>query len=234
MARGDDEAQSPLRGTHGSSTHYRAARMIAQNAGESHEKRKHKSRKEKDSKKRKAEKALGVCQHVPAIYGSFVDVLFDHAVGNQVLGPTKNPCPAFFRSPVRGDVWSAENWGHYPTFEKDPITRVPAAERLVAVGDLHGDFQKTEEVLKLANVLSDTGNKWCGGKTVLVQVGDIIDRGGGELKIYHLFEKLRREAPRHGGAVYCIHGNHEVMNMLGRFRYTSKEAREEFSNYHTW
>ncbi|BBM97711.1 hypothetical protein MPTK1_1g07770 [Marchantia polymorpha subsp. ruderalis] len=257
MARGDDEAESPLiddeaespplrgdeaespsRGTHGSSTPYRAARMIAQNAFESHER----SSTPYRAARMIAQNAFEsherskpwVCQHVPAIYGSFVDVLFDHAVGNQVLGPTKNPCPAFFRSPVRGDVWSAENWGHYPAFEKDPITKVPAAERLVAVGDLHGDFQKTEEVLKLANVLSDTGNKWCGGKTVLVQVGDIIDRGGGELKIYHLFEKLRREAPRHGGAVYCIHGNHEVMNMLGRFRYTSKEAREEFSNYHTW
>lgn len=72
------------------------------------------------------------------------------------------------------------------------------------------------------------------GIHVFGQVGDIIDRGGGELKIYHLFEKLRREAPRHGGAVYCIHGNHEVLNMTGSFRYARKESIEEFSNFHTW
>ena len=52
-------------------------------------------------------------------------------------------------------------------------------------GDLHGDFEKTKECLKLSNVLEedtkfDENNpkryKWIGGETVIVQVGDQIDR----------------------------------------------------------
>ena len=46
--------------------------------------------------------------------------------------------------------------------------------RIVAVGDVHGDYDQMVKCLK-ANGVIDDSNKWIGGKTHLVQVGDILD-----------------------------------------------------------
>lgn len=53
-----------------------------------------------------------------------------------------------------------------------------------AVGDLHGDMEKTVKSLQLARVLSlDRRGRatWVGGDTVLVQLGDVLDRGNAEI-----------------------------------------------------
>jgi hypothetical protein len=47
-------------------------------------------------------------------------------------------------------------------------TVVEAAERLVAIGDLHGDLDKAKAAFKLAGLTDDKGS-W-GGNTVCVQV----------------------------------------------------------------
>ena len=44
-----------------------------------------------------------------------------------------------------------------------------SARRLVAVGDLHGDYGKTQRALRLAGLI-DATDHWAGGDTVLVQV----------------------------------------------------------------
>ncbi|ARF09877.1 hypothetical protein Indivirus_4_49, partial [Indivirus ILV1] len=51
---------------------------------------------------------------------------------------------------------------------------LPKQERIIAIGDLHGDYNLTLEVLKLANVI-DHNNKWIGGNTYVVQIGDQLD-----------------------------------------------------------
>src|SRR5687767_3290543 len=58
----------------------------------------------------------------------------------------------------------------------DVVTRVPAPERVVAIGDLHGDLRATERALKLGGLMNEAG-RWIGGKSVLVQTGDLLDRG---------------------------------------------------------
>ena len=103
---------------------------------------------------------------------------------------------------------------------------LPPAARLVAVGDLHGDLPKTRRALKLAGVLGDDG-RWCGGKATLVQVGDILDRGGDEVAILYLLERLSKEAAAAGGAVHVLLGNHETLNVAGRYRYASPSGRDE-------
>lgn len=53
-----------------------------------------------------------------------------------------------------------------------------------AVGDLHGDLDKAVEALKLGRVISvsDEGEvSWVGGDTVVVQLGDVLDRGDVEI-----------------------------------------------------
>lgn len=108
-----------------------------------------------------------------------------------------------------------------------PPFRLPAAPRVVAVGDLHGDFSATQAVLRLAGALGPDGH-WAGGNLVLVQTGDQLDRGGSEKEILDLFEQLAREAKAAGGQVIALNGNHETMNALGDFRYVTGDAVHDF------
>ena len=119
-----------------------------------------------------------------------------------------------------------------PSAVKAPLSaafRRPAPARLVAVGDLHGDFDATQAVLRLAGALGADGH-WAGEKLVLVQTGDQLDRGGGEKEILDLFERLATEAKAAGGQVLALNGNHETMNALGDFRYVTADAEHDFDH----
>ncbi|MGH6729344.1 MAG: hypothetical protein ACREBK_04255, partial [Sphingomicrobium sp.] len=61
-------------------------------------------------------------------------------------------------------------------------TAAAAPQRIVAVGDLHGDFQAWTDIARDAGV-ADRNGHWSGGSTILVQLGDITDRGPDSLKI---------------------------------------------------
>ncbi|MBW0511338.1 hypothetical protein O181_051053 [Austropuccinia psidii MF-1] len=99
--------------------------------------------------------------------------------------------------------------------------------RIVAVGDLHGDLNHALRVLRLAGVI-DSSNQWAGKKTVLVQTGDIVDRGKDTILLYELMDQLRTQARSAGGAVVSLLGNHEYMNALGDWRYVTKEDISTF------
>ncbi|KAF8720615.1 hypothetical protein HU200_023686 [Digitaria exilis] len=109
------------------------------------------------------------------------------------------------------------------TVAGDPPTVVsaPAAALSPVLGDVHGDLSQTRAALVLAGVLSaeSEGHVWTGGRTVLVQVGDILDRGEDEIAILSLFSSLNVQAKSQGGAVFQVNGNHETMNVEGDFRY---------------
>lgn len=68
----------------------------------------------------------------------------------------------------------------------------------------------------------------------MVQVGDVLDRGGGELKILYFLEKLKREAARSGGTIITMNGNHEIMNVEGDFRFVTQTALNEFRVWADW
>jgi hypothetical protein len=93
-------------------------------------------------------------------------------------------------------------------------------QRIVAVGDLHGDYQAWVTIARSAGVMDGAGH-WAGGRTTLVQLGDILDREPDSLKIVRSLQQLDKEAHRAGGRVVVILGNHEAMNLLGDFRYTT-------------
>ncbi|XP_065049117.1 shewanella-like protein phosphatase 1 isoform X2 [Musa acuminata AAA Group] len=100
--------------------------------------------------------------------------------------------------------------------------------RKQGVGDLHGDLSKTRRALEMAGVLSSDGQDlWIGGETVLVQVGDILDRGEDEIAILSLLRSLDIQAKSTGGAVFQVNGNHETMNVEGDFRYVDPGAFDE-------
>jgi hypothetical protein len=93
-----------------------------------------------------------------------------------------------------------------------------ASQRIVAVGDLHGDYRAWIEIASRARLI-DRRNRWAGGSAVLVQTGDITDRGPDSLKIIRHLMRLQGQARRSGGRVVVVLGNHEAMNMTGDLRY---------------
>ena len=100
-------------------------------------------------------------------------------------------------------------------------------ERVVAVGDVHGDYGQLVAVLQTAKLIDDNGN-WTGGKTHLVQTGDVLDRGSESRKCMDLLMRLEQQAAAAGGAVHALIGNHEAMNIYGDLRYV---APAEFAAY---
>ncbi|GAX77633.1 hypothetical protein CEUSTIGMA_g5076.t1 [Chlamydomonas eustigma] len=112
-------------------------------------------------------------------------------------------------------------------------THVPSAERLIAIGDLHGDFRKAFRAFKLSGLIDDHG-RWCGGSSVCVQVGDILDRGDQEIQIFYFLERLQREAEQAGGKLYVLNGNHETMNVASNHRYASPGAAQELKQWQQW
>lgn len=104
-----------------------------------------------------------------------------------------------------------------------------AQQRIVAVGDLHGDAAAWTDIARAAGVIDAKGH-WAGGNAILVQLGDITDRGPDSLKIVRSLQQLQREAPRKGGRTIVILGNHEAMQLLGDNRYTTPGEYAAFTN----
>lgn len=100
-------------------------------------------------------------------------------------------------------------------------------ERIVAVGDVHGDYEQFTGVLASAGLIDGNGD-WTGGKTHLVQTGDVVDRGPDSRAVMNLLMKLEKQAAAAGGAVHALIGNHEAMNVYGDLRYVSPG---EFASY---
>ena len=103
------------------------------------------------------------------------------------------------------------------------------SQRIVAVGDLHGDYQAWLQIARAAGLIDAYGH-WTGGKTTLVQLGDVTDRGPDSLKIIRSLQQLEAEAPRSGGQVIVVLGNHEAMNLLGDYRYTTAGEYAAFTD----
>ena len=73
------------------------------------------------------------------------------------------------------------------------------------------------------------GLEWCGGKSIVVQCGDLLDRGDEELQVMECMADLAHQAEEAGGQVITLLGNHEIMNALGDLRYTSPQGDLSFA-----
>jgi hypothetical protein len=102
-------------------------------------------------------------------------------------------------------------------------------ERIVAVGDVHGAYDRLLEILRAAAVI-DARNRWIGGRMHLVQTGDVLDRGPASRQALEFLRRLGRDAERQGGRVHALIGNHEVMRLIGDFRYVVPGEYAAFVN----
>jgi len=115
-----------------------------------------------------------------------------------------------------------------PPEEESPM-RFEAAGRLIAIGDLHGDLEAARAALRLGGAI-DAEDRWIGGDLVVVQTGDILDRGDEEEAVIRLFQRLGEEAERAGGAVHVLNGNHELMNAYRDYRYVTPGGYADFAD----
>ena len=131
-------------------------------------------------------------------------------------------------------------------------------DRIIAIGDIHGDWKLTLKCLKLAGVLNkdctDENNaEWIGGNTVVVQIGDQIDRcrplvgkkckekfqkeemkidEDSDVRIYEIFTLLDSKALKNKdkngkddpGRVISLLGNHEILNSQKKMSYVSAKG----------
>jgi hypothetical protein len=105
-------------------------------------------------------------------------------------------------------------------------------DRVVAISDIHGAYGAMLRTLQNAGVISDDLS-WSGGKTHLVIVGDILDRGPNSRDAMDLLMRLEGEALAAGGRVHVLIGNHEAMNLIGDLRYVSRAEYAAFADEET-
>ena len=97
------------------------------------------------------------------------------------------------------------------------------ADVMWVIGDVHGDLPAMNAALQLAGAI-DAAGRWAGGDDTVVFVGDLLDRGADDAPVLNTVRRLQGEASEVGGAVYCLLGNHELMNVAGDFRYVAEAA----------
>ncbi len=102
-------------------------------------------------------------------------------------------------------------------------------ERIAVFGDVHGAYDDLIALLEQGELV-DKQLRWVGGRTHLVSLGDLLDRGPESRRVMDLLMRLQGEAGQAGGSVHVLLGNHEIMNLTGDLRYVSPEEYEAFSD----
>lgn len=139
-----------------------------------------------------------------------------------------------------------ENCSKYGAFQEYILSE---KNNIIAIGDIHGDYRFALRLLVAAKVIEfDKKNndiKWIGNDTVVVQIGDQVDRcrpfnttcdnpqatdndEGSDIVIMMLFNDIHIKASKYGGAVISLLGNHELMNVMGNMNYVSYKGILQF------
>ncbi|MEY8758621.1 metallophosphoesterase [Chryseobacterium tongliaoense] len=87
-----------------------------------------------------------------------------------------------------------------------------------ATSDIEGGIMGFILMLRKAGII-DSNYNWSYGNSHLFIMGDVFDRGQYVSQCLWLIYKLEQEAAAAGGKVHFILGNHDIMNLIGDFRY---------------
>lgn len=101
--------------------------------------------------------------------------------------------------------------------------------RIVVIGDLNAHATVLVRILRGLRLVTKDG-RWSGGRTVLMQMGDVPNRGPGARTAMELLLALGPEARDAGGDVLWLLGNHEVLSVLRHEAYVTPEEYMEFAS----
>jgi len=153
-----------------------------------------------------------------SIHHNRLSALIVLLAGLGALGACSSMLEATHTNPVR--VTASDPGGLYPA-------TLHERRRVVAIGDIHGDLGAARMALRMAGAI-DAADRWIGGDLVVVQVGDVLDRGDGEKAILDLLHSVEKQARARGGRLIQLLGNHEAMNAQGDFRYVTVAGMADF------
>ncbi len=103
-------------------------------------------------------------------------------------------------------------------------------DSLYIVGDVHGEYDRLLALLGNAGLIDSEG-QWVGGRSHVVFLGDIFDRGADVTRTFWFLYELERQAREAGGGAHVVLGNHETMIFTHDVRYVS--AKEQLiANLH--
>jgi Calcineurin-like phosphoesterase len=124
-------------------------------------------------------------------------------------------------------------WGLAVPFSaaKDIPCTWTGVSKIIVIGDLHGDYDNFEKIIKGIGLV-DGGLHWIAGDTHFVQTGDVMDRGPNAKAILDVLMSLEGEAEAAGGKVHVLIGNHEEMNIGGIiFRYPDYISNDQLRSF---
>lgn len=126
-----------------------------------------------------------------------------------------------------------------------PIYSIDENQKIVTVGDIHGDLTSLLVILFGAELINND-LEWVGGNTFLVFTGDFLDdyrnsadgidfmkqHPADEITIISFLADLNTQALKTGGRVLLCLGNHELINIIeNRFVYVSEPTKKYFTSY---
>ena len=115
------------------------------------------------------------------------------------------------------------------------IYEYPNPDRLVIIGDIHGDIKRFKNILIDADIINNN-IEWIAEppNTIVIQMGDQIDSLNRtedndwevieDIEMLKFTDLLDKIAKIKGGTVISLIGNHEFMNILGNYSYVSDKS----------
>lgn len=107
------------------------------------------------------------------------------------------------------------------------LTKEKSKQPIIAIGDLHADLKSAQRAFYIAGVTDQEGH-WILRNTIVVQTGDLTDRGPDGEPLLKWIRSLEAQAIAHHSQFIVLLGNHEVMNLHGDWRYVSQKDIQGF------
>ena len=131
---------------------------------------------------------------------------------------------------VNGVAVRASDMGLGET-SRNPVTAFKTGGKIFIIGDMHGEYSRTAEMLR-NNGITDSEGNWTWGNGHLVFMGDIFDRGSEVMEALWMIFRLEKQAEKSGGMVHMVLGNHEQMIFNGDLRYVTADYYSLCDNLH--
>ena len=119
---------------------------------------------------------------------------------------------------------------------EDNIFEYEHSNRIVIIGDIHGDIRRFKDILIDAKIINKN-IEWIAEpkNTIVVQMGDQVDSINRDpslddwevlpdVEMVYFTNLLNKIALSKGGRVISLIGNHELMNIIGNFSYVSPKS----------